>query len=85
MLKKARIVQVDDDYLKEIFKENYSEDLLLEFSSNNYRGENLRKDFKVPVKTEYIKVSEDRKYIIKNKSATLSQDVIKITLELLEY
>ena len=81
MLVNGRIRCVDKDYLAKLFEDNYSEDILKEFSANNYRGEILRRDFEVPIITDNIKISEDMKYIIYGKKAILSNDVVKISLE----
>jgi hypothetical protein len=78
---KARLVTVSEDALKDLFKENYSQDILEEFSVNNFRAEVLRRDFNIPTISIDVRISADRKYIIIDNKPMLAENITKISLD----
>lgn len=79
-LKKGRLIHVDEQYVKSVFGEENLKDLMKEFSENNFRAKILRRDFNIPIISEEIMLSEDMKYIIKDKKPILASTIEKITM-----
>lgn len=82
-LKKGRITIVDKDYIESEFGLECLNELIEEFSANNFRAEILRRDFKVPVIIKEVMISEDMKYIIDNKKPMLASNITKITMQII--